>query len=308
MTSLSTLTPFIDQAWVDHADQADAVAARFPSWVDELLAAPALPDEVPALARLIAHVCGEHLALWQAGVDLILRLDDRAAALGDGRHRSVLARHVAALRLGAGDDQAAAALPVPEQVAALAQASVALAGQTAWPRAIALYRQALALAGSCWGSARGAGDDGAAGVRALAVGGNNLASALEERGDLDLHHTQAMLEAAHAALEYWRVAGGWLEEERALYTLARCCLRAGYDAAAVAAAQACVDICQARQAPAFEHFFGQAVLALGQRAAGHTAAFEQARDAALAAYATLAADEQPWCRRELGELGATATP
>ncbi|MEY2690698.1 MAG: hypothetical protein RL375_4898, partial [Pseudomonadota bacterium] len=65
MTSLTTLTTFIDQAWVDHAEQAGVVAARFPSCVDELLAAPALPDEVPALARLIAHVCGEHLALWQ---------------------------------------------------------------------------------------------------------------------------------------------------------------------------------------------------------------------------------------------------
>jgi hypothetical protein len=184
-----TLQALIDQAWTDHADQSEAVATRFPPWVEAAVAAPALPDEVPALARLIAHVCGEHLARWHGGVQLIQCLDKRAVALGDARHRSVLARHVAALRIGAGEDGAGAALALPEQVAALAQASVALTGQAAWPRAIALYRQALGLAGNTWGSARGAGEEGAAGVRALAIGGNNLANALEERSDLDLHET-----------------------------------------------------------------------------------------------------------------------
>jgi hypothetical protein len=338
-----TLQALIDQAWTDHADQPEAVAARFPAWVDVATAAtdgpagsagpdglvgqpagpdghagraptagPALapapvsvfPDDLPALARLIAHVCGEHLARWQDGVALIQRLDDRAAALGDPRQRAGLARHLAALRIGAGDDRAAAALPLPEQVAALAQASAALTGQAAWPRAIELYRQALGLAGSSWGSARGAGEAGAAGVRALAIGANNLATALEERSDLGQHETQAMLEAAHAALDHWRVAGGWLEEERALYTLARCCLRAGDAVAAVAAAQACAEVCRAHQAPAFEQFFAQAVLALAQRASGNPGAEAQARAGALAAYAVLGADEQPWCRRELGELGA----
>jgi hypothetical protein len=76
----------------------------------------------------------------------------------------------------------------------------------------------------------------------------------------------------------------------------------------VAAARACVDICQARQAPAFELFFGQAVLALGLRATGNSAGYDEARAAALAAYTEVVADEQPWCRRELGELVAsTAT-
>ena len=58
-------------------------------------------------------------------------------------------------------------------------------------------------------------------IRALAVGGNNLAAALEEKADRDAAETEAMVAAANGALRYWKEAGTWLEEERAEYRLAR---------------------------------------------------------------------------------------
>jgi hypothetical protein len=84
----------------------------------------------------------------------------------------------------------------------------------------------------------------AAGTRALAVGiatlryagGNNLAVSLEGRSPRSAYETQGMLMAAEGALQYWKQAGTWLEEERAEYRLARSRLQAGETAAAVQSA------------------------------------------------------------------------
>ena len=64
-------------------------------------------------------------------------------------------------------------------------------------------------------------------IRALAVGGNNLAAALEAKTDRDPTETRGMIDAAEGGLKYWKQAGTWLEEERAEYRLARSLLQAG---------------------------------------------------------------------------------
>jgi hypothetical protein len=134
------------------------------------------------------------------------------------------------------------------------------------------------------------------------VAGNNIADALEKRASLDAVHAAAMLRAADAGLRYWRIAGTWLEEERAWYELARCQLRAGRHADAAASAQHCIEVCAANDAPAFERFFGAAVHALACRAGGDAAGFEASRDAALREYAQVPESERGWCAREHGEL------
>jgi hypothetical protein len=69
-----------------------------------------------------------------------------------------------------------------------------------------------------------------------ATGGNNLAVSLEGRSPRSAYETQGMLMAAEGALQYWKQAGTWLEEERAEYRLARSRLQAGETAAAVQSA------------------------------------------------------------------------
>jgi hypothetical protein len=139
--------------------------------------------------------------------------------------------------------------------------------------------------------------------RALAIAGNNLAAALEEKADRTPVHTQTMLVAAQTGLTFWKLAGTWLEEERAEYRLTRCLLKTGDVQRALESAQRCLTVCQRNDAPAFELFFAQAVLALACRAAGDSTAFAVHREAALQSYGQVPEDDQAWCSQELGELG-----
>ena len=69
-------------------------------------------------------------------------------------------------------------------------------------------------------------------------------------------------------MRYWRLAGTWLEEERAEYRLTRSLLQAGNHEGAVEHAHRCIDVCAANEAPPFERFFGYVVLAIAQSRAG----------------------------------------
>src|SRR6476661_10637811 len=112
-----------------------------------------------------------------------------------------------------------------------------------------------------------------------------------------------MVAAAEGGLAFWKQAGTWLEEERAEYRLTRSLLKAGRAGDAIASAQRCVAVCVDNDAPAFERFFGHAVLALAHRAAGQGNVFATERDHALALLNQVPEGERAWCERERGELG-----
>lgn len=282
---------FVQAAWADHADQTEAVAQRLRDSLHHVSEA----DQVAPYAGLIAHVFGEHLGGWDAGITLLHALRDRPAGHASAQTLAVLARQEATLRHAAGDSPPFDGLDNDDRIAALASAASMLAGRADWARAIASFEQALT------GAADGLAHSSPAN-RALAVAGNNLAAALEEKRDRNAEHIRAMLVAARAGLSYWRIAGGWLEEERAGYRLARSCLQASEPAAAVQAALNCLAVCDANDAPAFERFFGHAALALAQRAAGDVAAFETSRQAARHWLEQVPQDERAWCDADLAEL------
>ncbi len=284
---------FVHAAWADHGDQTEAVAQRLRDSLHRVIDA----DQVAPYAGLIAHVFGEHLGEWDAGITLLHALRDRPAGHANPQTLAVLARQEATLRHAAGDSPPFDGMGIDDRIAALASAASMLAARTDWARAIVSFEQALA------GAADGLAHTSAAN-RALAVAGNNLAAALEEKNDRSAEHTRAMLVAARTGLTYWRIAGTWLEEERAGYRLARSCLQAGEPAAAVQAALDCIAVCEANEAPAFERFFGHAVLALARRAAGDVAAFEKSRQAARHWLAQVPQDERAWCDADLAELDA----
>jgi hypothetical protein len=104
-------------------------------------------------------------------------------------------------------------------------------------------------------------------------------------------------------LRYWKLAGTWLEEERAEYRLARSLSQAGDPGGAARSALRCIAICSKNHAPPLEQFFGHAVLALAKRAAGDDHAFEAVRKQALLFFDHVDANERPWCETELRELG-----
>ena len=284
---------FIESAWETHAEQTREIADRLAASLHRVETA----DQVPRYAGLVSHVYGEHLGDTGAGIALLGRLGALVAAQGQPEAQRAITRHTAALRHVAGDPAATAALDGAERVGALASAAAMQAGRNAFDAALATYQEAL------HGAEAGLPADSPA-IRTLAIGGNNLAAALEEKTDRTPAQTAGMVDAARAALTHWRRAGGWLEEERAEYRLANSLLQAGSPTAAVEAARRCVAICTQQTAVPFERFFGHAVLAQALRASGDAAGFDAERTEARACFDQLAADERGWCEAELKKLTA----
>lgn len=283
---------FIRTAWAEHADQPDEVAERLALSLDRVESAA----QVAPFAGIVTHVFGEHLARFDDGVELLESMRRLPACHGQTEALGVLSRSVAALRYASGEERALDVLAPQDRISVLANASGAILGRLDFGRAIAAYDQALQLAIKHRPEARA--------QRSLAVAGNNLASSLEEKADRSASETEGMLRAAEGALTYWAQAGTWLEVERAEYRLTRSLLQAGQAGAAIEHARQCLAVCAANDAPAFERFFGEAVLAIAQRSAGDPAAFAASRERALALFAEVPDDEQQWCAPELKELHA----
>jgi len=289
--SSSDFEAFMERAWNEHADAPQAVAERLSASI-HLIESSA---QVAPYARLVTHLFGEHLGQWERGVDMLGVLRGLPATAGDASAAAALTRSAAALRYAGGATDALAALPADDRVSALATAASALAGRNDFRGALGAYDQALDLAEAGLSAQSPA-------IRALAVGGNNLAAALEEKPERDDVESRGMGRAAEAALTYWKQAGTWLEEERAEYRLTQSLLQAGDAAAAVRSAQRCVDVCIANDAPAFELFFARAALALARRAVGDADGYEISRAEALALFERVPESERTWCESELRKL------
>jgi hypothetical protein len=282
---------FLEQAWRDHADDAAGVADR----IEGAIGAVEAPAHVAPFARLATHVFGEHLGEWQRGRELLARLRD--AARGDDDAQRAIARGAAALAYAAGAPDPCRGLSDDDRIAALAAASSALAARDDHDRALVAYDEALRVAA---GGLR----EGSPALRALAVGGNNLAASLEAKGTRSERESRGMVDAASAALVYWKRAGGWLEEERAEYRLAMSQLAAGDAFEAAEHARRCLDVCARHGAPPFERFFGTVALALAERALGDDASYRRLTGDARAIHASLADEERAMADADLASLDA----
>jgi hypothetical protein len=282
---------FIDTAWNEHADHPQEVAERLAN----SLAVIDAPEHIAPFVRLVTHVYGEHLGQWDRGIALVEAVRGLPSWDASASVAGAVARGVAILRYASGDHGAIASLSREDRVAVLATVSSAFLGRDDARRALASYAEATELAEVGL-------PKGSPALRALAVGGNNLAAALEEKSNRDDAETRGMVAAARGGLKYWKLVGTWLEEERAEYRLARSLLQAGDAAGALESARHCVDVCAANDAPPFEEFLGYAVLAIAQRAADRPEASDASRSHALERYERIAADERQWCAAELGEL------
>ncbi|MDB5860663.1 MAG: hypothetical protein JWQ76_4352 [Ramlibacter sp.] len=287
-----TLQSFLQAGWRDHGDHPEDVAIR----LAESLALVEAPADVAPFVRLLTHVHGEHLGQWQRGIDLLEALARVPAFDGSALVRGPVMRGTAMLRFVGGDPSALEGLSDEDATHALASAADALAARGQVASAIAAFSLALARVPDTLDKEHPA-------ARALAVCGNNFSAVLEKSADLGPAETRAMIAAAETGLRYWKLAGTWLEEERADYQLSRCQLRAGDVEAAMASIDRCIAVCTRNDAPPFELFFGHAVRAVLHRVRGEHAAFVESRRAALEHYVLIPADEQRWCEREHTELG-----
>jgi hypothetical protein len=280
---------FDQQAWAEHADAPEQVASRLPDG----LASTRTPAQVLAWIRLATHVMGEHLGRWDEGLALLEQArggcgDDVTALAG-------LTRHQAALHWCAGRATPTDELPPLEAVGALSVAASALVERGDLDRAVDAYARAEQLA------AAGV-PDGSPALRALAIGGNNLAAMLQTRPDRSDAQTQAMLSAAQSGLRWWQRAGTWLQVERAHWRIARCRLSAGDGTGAAQAAREGLAVCNAHDAPPFERFFLHVALAQALKAAGDEAGHQAARQDALEAHAQVPQEDLVWCEEDLRSL------
>ncbi len=284
---MNLLDAFLDQAWNEHADQPDTVAARLP----EGLALVQDDAGVLRLAGLAHHVLGEHLARWQTGLDYLAQLAARGVHGPEGA--AALARCRASLHLCSGAVDERGPLSPGDRCRVTAMAACNLAAfDTA--RATAWLQDAVAQAAAL--------PDTDPGVRALAAHGNGIAGTLQDLRLRDAGQRQLMLDAAQVARTQWQRAGTWLEVERAEYRLALCWLAAGDAAQALQHARRCEALVLEHGALPLELFFAAEALAGPALALGDTPAHAAAVATARQAYAALPADDQAWCRATLDRL------
>lgn len=288
-------TTFNARAWDDHATDAAAVAAR----LDEGIALVADEAQLNQLMNLGHHVYGEHLGRWQQGISFIERLAALPLFVADGSSGQAHRRSVASLRLAAGEPIDDAALVASDCVRVAAMAASALAEHDS-TRAKQLLQDALDHA------QRAGLPDADPMNRALAVAGNNIACALEEKPGRSADERELMILAAQTARHYWAIAGTWLETERAEYRLANTWLQAGDLARAREHAQACLEIVAANDGPALERLFGWEALGLVERAAGNATGHAQALARAREAYEQLDDSDKSWCAASIDKLAVPA--
>lgn len=289
---------FIDAAWSEHTVDPEGVAQRV---VRSGAALATQPAEVLALLRFTGHLWGEHLGRWSEGVARLRTWSTLAAWDGGPSLQDALACHVAALQWCEGRSDALKGLSSPQVVTALAYAAAAMVGRKDRARAIAAHRLAWDELHDEEGLTQWPHD--APVWRALAVAGNNLATELEELPNRSTTEAAAMVQAAEGSLIAWRLAGTWLQEERAEYRLSSSLLKAGRHREALVAAQRCAALCQANDAPPFERFFAFAAQAQACRAASDSVGFALCRKDALHWHAQVPADEQQWCESDRLALG-----
>ena len=291
---MSALREFLEAAWAEHGDHPAEVAQRIAASIDLVTEA----DGIDPYARLLTHVYGEHLGAYEDGIELLRTLRARPVCAAGMSQRSIDMR-IATLRHAAGASDALMRLSPDETIAALAAAAAMLAGRNEFARAIDAYRDAVERTPSSLSK-------GSPTARALAVGGNNLACALEQKPSRSADETAGMVAAAEGGLQFWKIAGTWLEEERAEYRLARSLLLAARPTDALHAAQRCIAVCAANDAPVIERFFAHVVLALAHAACGHERACDEARREALALYERVPDGERSWCAEDLADVRRTA--
>lgn len=284
---------FIAKSWDDHATDAPAVAQRLGEGV------PLVTDEAQLvrLSVLAHHVHGGHLADWRGGIAFIEGLAALPVHVREGTSGMALRRHLASLSLAGGSAAALDGLSASDRIRVCGLAAANLADHDAL-RAGQLLRDA---ADAAQRSALPASDPM---NRDLAVAGNSLACALEEKATRSSDERDLMILAAQTARHYWAIAGTWLETERAEYRLSNTWRHAGDLMRAREHAQACLAIVADNDGPALERLFGWEALGLVERAAGNDTRHAEALAHARQAFAELDDSDKEWCAASVEKLAA----
>lgn len=283
---------FLDQAWADHASKTSEVVQRFSEGI-KLIGSS---DDLVALGHLITHVMGEHLGDWKGGRTWLERIS-HSPHCSSTQSQQALARFHAVLSLAEGDAVAVAQFTPSEWIRVLTMAASCVLERGQAARASGFLKEAVRV------SEAGLMDKDPA-HRSLAIAGNNIASALEERSTRTDAEAELMVFAAGVARVNWEKAGTWLEVERAEYRLGKSWLAAGDVERAQQHAKRGLMICIQNNAPALEMFFFSELYTLIYHSAKDFDQMEESRRQAIDDFERLEASDKVWCQATLDNIVA----
>lgn len=287
---------FLEQAWKEHAADPQAVA-------EDLMSGAMLiqnDKHVVDFAALLTHVMGEHMGMWDEGVQALKYLIRHNTINDNESAKQSIRRSIAVLELGQKERNDVKDFSPSDQVQILGTAASALAGQKHLSRALEFFREGIKVADS------GALAEKDPAFRALAVAGNNLACTLEELEARTPEQNELMLLAAQTGRRFWEIAGTWLHVERAEYRLAMSHLKAALPEKALEHGRLCLAICEKNQAPALEFFFGWEAIAHAAAAMKDAGLLAEARTHVQKYFESISPDERAWAEDTLKKVTALA--
>ncbi len=272
---------YLQTSWSQHTLDSKKIAAEF----KENFKLMETEDDVMSMARLIVHVCGEHLGDWEHGITLLKKLKNNATI----KDKNEMNRNVAILNLGNFPDTKLDNFNFSDQSIIYAQTASALANLGGIKNADKFYRLACQLAEESLNK-----EDGA--IKTLAMSGNNIAANLENKKHRNEKENELMLFSAKKARVFWEMCGTWLEIERAEYRLSKTQLQLENFEQALIHADNCLNIIIENKAAPLEAFFAYELKCLIFHAQKNKDAFTRSLDLMKLEYDSLTNDELEWCR------------
>lgn len=281
---------YLNQAWADHAKDSVKVAGQFETGIQLI----ETNNQIADMAWLVTHVMGEHLARWNDGIAILENLKSNPSFISGTDTDKAIQRSVAVLKLASHQLNDLSSFGLSDQIRILAMAASALSGSDV-SRASELLKEALKL------SETGVEKKDPAN-RSLAVTGNNLASALEEKKSRTAGEVELMILAAQTSRKYWELAGGPKEVSLAEYRLTMSYTQAQMFDESFKHAQNCIEICEENKLSALDLFFGYEALAVAEKNRGNGLGSSKAIEKMKVYFEQLSADDQKWCEATLKKL------
>ncbi|CZF82060.1 hypothetical protein GCE9029_03004 [Grimontia celer] len=237
-------TSTLNQGWQQHESEPDSVFDSMASMLDSLD-----PEQTESAMTLLLHTAIGHLSAPEKLLHLLASLNSNQSNLPSSLRAQVVADYFSTNVLCdmshlTTDEQHRVFTQIANEYTALENTAQASQWLTMATEGVSERSVSKPLA------------------RAIAITGNNLACRFEDLKYRTPEQDQQMIKAAQLALQYWRVAGGWIQEERAEYRLAMSLIKAGQYQDARTHAERCEAICIENEADDFERYFASDLLML----------------------------------------------
>ena len=138
--------------------------------------------------------------------------------------------------------------------------------------------------------------------RDLAITGNNLACALEEKTNRSESEIQLMILAAKTGRKFWELAGGPSEIASAEYRLSQSYLQASQIEKSFEHAQLSIEACEEYKCSALDYFFGYEAIALAEKARKNDSGYLKAVEKIKIYFEQLSEDDKKWCQKTLNKF------